>query len=131
MVAVQNSAFPKNNLEYIKNSFVITASEFGVGFNGAHYENDNVTIKGGQVTIFSTATPQWLDWVFNTEAYAMILGDVEVPSGYGSVLEPAGGEITNHDTRITNWTIMRGPGHWYPDFPKNFDKELINQHNQD
>lgn len=30
---------------------------------------------------------------------------------------------------ITNWTIMRGPGHWYPDFPKDFDPDLVDRHN--
>lgn len=132
MIAVQNSVFNLNlnNLDYIRQSFYIQASATGVGFNNANYEDDEVTIKGGQVTIHHDANLN-TSGIFNTEAYAMILGDVETPDGYESVLGPGGRTIYPHDTRITNWTITRGPGHWYPDFPKNFNPELINQNNQD
>lgn len=127
MYAVNNEEFP-STVEELKNYFVIYGIEIGLGFNGTFYDEDNLTIKGHYLKLGNYLTPEQLGAVFDTEFCSSILGGVETPGGYPSVLAPAGGPIRAHDYRIFYFVLDRGPGRIFPDFPADFNPELIEKY---
>lgn len=102
----------------------IKASPDVLGANATYFENDSLTIKGGVITLKYDLDLSTLSGVFNTEFASSSLGEVETPSGTGSVLDPAGREFSEQDYRIFDLTIGRGPGRVFPDFPAEFNQEI-------
>lgn len=109
-------------------SYIITAEQTIDG-GGSFYENDNITIDGNFIMLGNWLTVNNLEGVFNSEFCSSIMSGLEIPDGYDSVFEDDGSVITPHDKRLTTWNIKRGPGHLYPDFPKDFNPDLVDKYN--
>ena len=127
MSAVQNDEFPVNNLDKLKKNLYITASNGTFAANATFFEN--LTVKGHTMKYHRDLPIDYLGDIFNQEFISSILGGVETPDDYPSVLKNSGGHIIySHDRRIVKLVIDRGPGRIFPDFPRGFSPELMRQY---
>jgi len=127
MSAVHNDEFPVNNLDKLKKSLYITASNGTFAANATFF--DNLTVKGHTMKYHRDLPIDYLGEIFNQEFISSILGGVETPDdAIPSVLRNSGTVIHPHDRRIVKLVIDRGPEHIFPDFPKNFSPEVMRQY---
>jgi len=126
MVAVPNNVFPVDNEERRKKTLTIRSTYGIFAGNGTFFEN--LTVKGHTMIYHRDLPLDYLGEIFNQEFISSILGGVETPDDYPSVLRNEGCIIRPHDRRIVKLVIDRGPGRIFPDFPKDFSPEVMQKY---
>jgi len=123
MVVVPEDEFPRE-IEQLNRSAIIRGSKDMLGGNVTYYNNDTKTVTGLSIILEYNLTPDQINGIISEEFYACLVGEIESEIGYPSIIErwqyTGLKDPSNHDIRMMNLIIERGPGRIFPDLPQGF-----------